>query len=292
MSAPSDITAQPAGVGSNTPGVDKASTGADLTAVDNHKRPVAIEAQNLTLAYGDRVILRDLNFSVARGDIFVIMGGSGCGKSTLLRNLLGLEKPSEGSVSFHGENWQSASTEARRNMRINWGVTFQQGGLISAMTLAQNLSLPLELYTPLSANERAEMVALKLALVGLAGFENYYPAEISGGMRKRAALARAIMLDPSLLFFDEPSAGLDPLSSRRLDELIVSLAESLGATVVMVTHELESIFAIATQAIYLDNVTRTLMDSGSPAQLRDHSEHAVIRQFLTRGATPKTDKEP
>lgn len=289
---PSDITGQPADVTAPTHDAHKTATDMDTAPTCDGKKSAIIEARNLTLAYGDRVILKDLNFDVARGDIFVIMGGSGCGKSTLLRNLLGLEKPTQGTVSFNGENWQSASTEARRNMRINWGVTFQQGGLISAMTLAQNLSLPLELYTTLSVSERAEMVALKLALVGLAGFEDYYPAEISGGMRKRAALARAIMLDPSLLFFDEPSAGLDPLSSRRLDELIVSLAENLGATVVMVTHELESIFAIATQAIYLDNVTRTLMDRGSPAQLRDHSEHAVIRQFLTRGATPKTDEEP
>ena len=252
---------------------------------------VAIEARNLTLAYGDRVILNDLNFTINRGDIFVIMGGSGCGKSTLLRNMLGLENPAQGCVHFDGENWQEATTENQRRIRLNWGVTFQQGGLISAMTLAQNLSLPLELYTALSAAERAEMVALKLALVGLAGFERYYPSEISGGMRKRAALARAIMLDPRFLFFDEPSAGLDPLSSRRLDALIASLAENLGATVVMVTHELDSIFAIATKAIYLDNVSRTLIDSGSPAELRDHSEHAVIRQFLTRGASAKTMKE-
>lgn len=289
---PRDITGQPAEVTAQTHDAHKTARGMYRAPTCDSESTAIIEARNLTLAYGDRIILKDLNFDVARGDIFVIMGGSGCGKSTLLRNLLGLEKPSQGTVSFNGENWQSASTDARRNMRINWGVTFQQGGLISAMTLAQNLSLPLELYTTLSASERAEMVALKLALVGLAGFEDYYPSEISGGMRKRAALARAIMLDPSLLFFDEPSAGLDPLSSRRLDELIVSLAENLGATVVMVTHELESIFAIATQAIYLDNVTRTLMDRGSPAQLRDHSEHAVIRQFLSRGATPKTDKEP
>lgn len=299
MSAPSDLNRQPAGMNQQPSGTHKDPTGMHREqtsmhkeSADDSKKSAAIEARNLTLAYGDSVILSDLSFNVDRGDIFVIMGGSGCGKSTLLRNMLGLEKPAQGTVSFNGENWQMASTDERRNMRLNWGVTFQQGGLISAMTLAQNLSLPLELYTKLSANERAEMIALKLALVGLAGFERYYPSEISGGMRKRAALARAIMLDPSFLFFDEPSAGLDPLSSRRLDELIASLAENLGATVVMVTHELDSIFAIATQSIYLDNVSRTLMDRGTPAQLRDHSEHAVIRQFLTRGAIAATHKEP
>ena len=247
----------------------------------------AITVTDLTLAYGDRMIQHDLSFNVDSGDIFVIMGGSGCGKSTLLRNMLGLERPRTGDVSYFGRSFTRADSRARRDMRLDWGVTFQQGGLISAMTIAENLSLPLELYTDLSAAERREYIDLKLSLVGLAGYESFYPAELSGGMRKRAALARAIMLDPKILFFDEPSAGLDPLSSRRLDELIVALAESLGATVVMVTHELESIFAIATQAIYLDNVTRTLLDAGTPDWLRDHSEHEVIRAFLQRGEQHK-----
>jgi len=242
-----------------------------------------IAVKDLTLAYGDRIIQQDLTFNVEPGDIFVIMGGSGCGKSTLLRNMLGLETPTQGDVQYDGESFLRASAPERRLMRLNWGVTFQQGALISAMTLAENLSLPLELYTSLSAQEREELIDLKLSLVGLGGYESYYPSEISGGMRKRAALARAIMLDPRYLFFDEPSAGLDPLSSRRLDALIRSLAESLGATVVMVTHELDSIFSIATRAIYLDNQTRTLLDAGTPSELRDHSEHAVIREFLNRG---------
>lgn len=243
----------------------------------------AIRVANLTLAYGDRVIQRDLNFSVSEGDVFVIMGGSGCGKSTLLRNMLGLETPATGEVCYDGVSYTQAEPPERRKMRTAWGVTFQQGALVSAMTLAENLSLPLELYTDLNAKDRAELINLKLALVGLAGFQNYYPAEISGGMRKRAALARAIMLDPRYLFFDEPSAGLDPISSRRLDELIVTLADSMGATVVMVTHELDSIFAIASQSIYLDNVSRTLLDQGPPLTLRDHSEHPVVREFLSRG---------
>ena len=248
----------------------------------------AIRVDNLTLAYGERVIQHDLNFTVNVGDIFVIMGGSGCGKSTLLRNMLGLETPAQGNVSYGGVSYTKADPVERRKMRTSWGVTFQQGALISAMTLAENLSLPLELYTDLTANDRAELIELKLALVGLAGFQKYYPAEISGGMRKRAALARAIMLDPRYLFFDEPSAGLDPISSRRLDELIITLADTMGATVVMVTHELDSIFAIASQSIYLDNVSRTLLDQGPPLELRDHSEHPVVREFLSRGQAAQT----
>lgn len=243
----------------------------------------AIEVRDLTLAYGDRVIQRDLTFNVEARDVFVIMGGSGCGKSTLLRNMLGLEKPARGDVYYAGQNYTEASPAQQRKMRMNWGVTFQQGALISAMTLAENLSLPLELYTEFTPAERAEMISLKLSLVGLAGYESYYPAEISGGMRKRAALARAIMLDPQYLFFDEPSAGLDPISSRRLDELIATLADSMGSTVVMVTHELDSIFAIATRAIYLDNKTRTLLDQGAPMELKSGSQHEVVREFLNRG---------
>jgi phospholipid/cholesterol/gamma-HCH transport system ATP-binding protein len=243
----------------------------------------AIRVRNLTMAWGERVIQRDLTFDVGKGEVFVIMGASGCGKSTLLKHLIGLVPPAEGTVRYGDVSYFEADEATRRSLRRHWGVTFQQGGLISAMTIGENLALPLELHTRLQARERNELIALKLALVGLSGFEQFYPSEISGGMRKRAALARALMLDPSLLFFDEPSAGLDPLSSRRLDELIVTLASSLGATVVMVTHELASIFSIATRAIYLDNQTQTLLDEGPPAVLRDHSEHAVVRAFLNRG---------
>jgi len=242
----------------------------------------AVVVDQMTLAYGDRVIQRELSFAVETGQICVIVGGSGCGKSTLLRHMLGLAEPTHGSVSFEGQNFTHADQQQRMAMRLQWGVTFQQGGLISAMSIAENLSLPLELYTDLNARQRAELIELKLALVGLAGYQNYYPSEISGGMRKRAALARALMLDPKFLFFDEPSAGLDPISSRRLDELIASLAASLGATVIMVTHELDSIFAIANHAVYLDNVSKTLLDAGPPAYLRDHSDHAVVREFFSR----------
>ena len=244
-----------------------------------------IEVRDLTMAYGSFVIQRNLEFDINRGDIFVIMGGSGCGKSTLLKHMLGLIPPSVGDILYNGESFSSAPPKRQEAMRQGWGITYQSGGLFSAMTLAQNVTLPLQLYTSYSASDIEDIVAYKLALVGLAGYQDYYPSAISGGLRKRAALARAIALDPEILFFDEPSAGLDPISSRLLDDLIVQLQESIGATVVMVTHELPSIFAIANNSVYLDADTRTMIDYGDPAVLREHSEHAVVRQFLTRSAS-------
>lgn len=236
------------------------------------------------MAYGTNVIQRDLDFAVYPGDIFVIMGGSGCGKSTLLRHLLGLKAPAGGDILYHGDSVIAAGAAQRRAMRRRWGITYQSGGLFSAMTLAENVALPLRQYTDYEADSIDDIVAYKLALVGLDGFQDYLPEEISGGMRKRAALARAIALDPELLFFDEPSAGLDPVSSRRLDDLILQIKDTTGATVVMVTHELASIFAIATNSVYLDAETRTMIDHGDPAWLRTHSEQAVVRQFLNREA--------
>jgi phospholipid/cholesterol/gamma-HCH transport system ATP-binding protein len=244
-----------------------------------------IEVRDVTMAYGSFVIQRDLTFDINRGDIFVIMGGSGCGKSTLLKHMLGLIPPSAGDILYNGESFAHASPQRQEAMRQRWGITYQSGGLFSAMTLAQNVTLPLQLYTTYSPSDIEDIVAYKLALVGLAGYQDYYPSAISGGMRKRAALARAIALDPEILFFDEPSAGLDPISSRLLDELIVQLKESIGATVVMVTHELPSIFDIATNSVYLDANTRTMIGYGNPAYLRDHSEQPVVRQFLTRSAS-------
>ena len=248
----------------------------------------AISVSDLTIGYGDRIIQRDLTFDVMPEDVFVIMGGSGCGKSTLLRNLLGLERPNSGDVEYFGENFLTANAKQKQAMRKDWGVTFQSGALISAMTLQENLALPLELYTTLNHKQQAELIDYKLALVGLAGYQAYLPAEISGGMRKRAALAKATMLDPKLLFFDEPSAGLDPISSKRLDELIISLAQGLGATVIMVTHELASILSIANNAIYLDNQSRTLLEQGNPRDMMTSSPHAIVREFLQRG-TAETD---
>lgn len=244
-----------------------------------------IEVRDLTMRHGARLIQQGLDFTVARGDIFVIMGGSGCGKSTLLKHLIGLATPAAGEILVEGENFFCASPEQQKAMRRRWGITYQRGGLFSDLTLAENVAVPLQQYRRLGKRETAELISYKLALVGLHGFEDYYPGEISGGMQKRAALARAIALDPALLFFDEPSAGLDPLSSRRLDELIVQISESLGGTVVIVTHELASIFSIASNAVFLDAESRTQLDCGNPRTLLDHSPHDPVRQFLSRGGT-------
>ena len=241
-----------------------------------------IEIRNLTMAYGDYVIARDLNFTINRGDIFVIMGGSGCGKSTLLRQMIGLLRPAAGTVLYDGEDYWAADPQAQVQRQRGFGILFQAGALWSSLTLAENVALPLQEFTALAPDLIDEMVSLKLSLVGLGGFENFYPSEISGGMKKRAGLARAMALDPAILFFDEPSAGLDPLSSRRLDDLIVELRASLGATVVLVTHELPSIFAIANNAVFLDADTRTMIAYGHPRELAQHGVDKV-RSFLTRG---------
>ena len=242
-----------------------------------------IEVRDLTMAYGKKVIQHSLSFDINREDIFVIMGGSGCGKSTLLKHLIGLYQPAKGSITIDGSDFFNTDDQQKVVMRKNWGVTYQSGGLFSAMTLAENVALPLQQYTSLCEQEIRELAIYKLALVGLAGFEDYYPAEISGGMQKRAGLARAIALDPEILFFDEPSAGLDPLSSQLLDELIVEIRDSLGSTVVIVTHELASVFAIANNCVFLDTETQTMMDYGDPKQLLLHSKHQRVRRFLQRG---------
>ena len=245
--------------------------------------PPHIEVRNLTMAYGDYVIQRDLNFTINRGDIFVIMGGSGCGKSTLLRQMIGLVHPATGTVLYDGEDYWAADPQAQVQRQRSFGILFQAGALWSSLTLAENVALPLQEFTSLAPDLIDEMVSLKLSLVGLGGFENFYPSEISGGMKKRAGLARAMALDPEILFFDEPSAGLDPLSSRRLDDLIVELRDSLGATVVLVTHELPSIFAIANNSVFLDADTRTMIAYGDPRELAVHGVDKV-RTFLKRGA--------
>src|SRR5512136_2474919 len=235
------------------------------------------------MAYGSFVVMRDINARIKRGEIFIIMGGSGCGKSTLLRHMIGLKQPAQGDVLYDGTPFWQSSEEARAEKLRRFGVLFQGGALWSSMTLAENVGLPLGEYTGLSPAEIADIAHLKLALVGLKGFEDFYPAEISGGMCKRAGLARALALDPDVLFFDEPSAGLDPISSRHLDELILQLRDSLGATFVVVTHELASIFTIADNSILLDPTTRTMRASGNPRTLLQHSSDPAVRQFLTRG---------
>jgi phospholipid/cholesterol/gamma-HCH transport system ATP-binding protein len=244
---------------------------------------VSIEVRNLDMAYGDRVIQRNLTFTVGRGDIFIIMGGSGCGKSTLLRHLIGLIEPARGEVLYDGQSFWGAEAAERDRMVKRFGVLYQSGALWSSMSLAENVALPLEQYTTLSPRAIRELVSLKLSLVGLAGFEDFYPSEISGGMCKRAGLARAMALDPDILFFDEPSAGLDPISARLLDELILELRDSLGATLVVVTHELASIFTIGTNSVFLDAESKTMLATGNPTTLLKESPNPTVRRFLTRG---------
>jgi phospholipid/cholesterol/gamma-HCH transport system ATP-binding protein len=242
-----------------------------------------IRVADLTMAYGDFVIQRDLTFGVARGEIFIIMGGSGCGKSTLLRHLIGLIRPAKGDVLFDGTSFWGADDDGRQLMVRRFGVLYQSGALWSSMTLAENVGLPLGEFTDLTPAQIREVAALKLSLVGLGGFEDFYPSEISGGMQKRAGLARAMALDPDILFLDEPSAGLDPVSSRLLDDLILSLRDSLDCTVVAVTHELASIFAIGDNSVYLDAETRTMLTHGNPKTLLAESKDPKIHAFLTRG---------
>ncbi|MBV8901042.1 MAG: ATP-binding cassette domain-containing protein [Verrucomicrobia bacterium] len=236
------------------------------------------------MRYGSYVVMRGINFTVKRGEVMVIMGGSGCGKSTLLKYMIGLRPVQKGEILYDGQSFSKASPEEKERMQRNFGVLYQAGALWSSMTLAENVALPLEQYTRLGQQEIQEIVSVKLALVGLKGFEEFYPAEISGGMRKRAGLARAMALDPAFLFFDEPSAGLDPLSSRRLDDLILRLRDSLGTTIVVVTHELASIFTIADNSIFLDADTKRMIAQGNPKDLvQEGHSHPKVRDFLLRG---------
>ncbi|KJS30265.1 MAG: polyamine ABC transporter ATP-binding protein [Desulfatitalea sp. BRH_c12] len=258
------------------------NSGATDSRKVNGNAPV-ISVQDLTMAYGSFVLMRDVNFTVQRGDIFIIMGGSGCGKSTLLRHMVGLLSPAKGRILYEGISFFDAAPPTRSALMKRMGILYQSGALWSSMTLAENIALPLEHYTALSPGQIAEIVSFKLALVGLAGFEHYYPSEISGGMRKRAGLARALSLDPDILFFDEPSAGLDPVSAKRLDDLILELRDNLGATVVVVTHELHSIFAIGNNSVFLDAQTRTMIAAGNPNTLLRESQDPTVRTFLTRG---------
>jgi phospholipid/cholesterol/gamma-HCH transport system ATP-binding protein len=227
--------------------------------------------------------MRDLNFTVNRGDVFIIMGGSGCGKSTMMTTMIGLKSPAKGQVLYGEMDFWGADQPTRDRIIRRAGVMYQSGALWSSMTLAENIALPLETYTDLGPGQIREIVRLKLALVGMAGFEEFYPSEISGGMQKRAGIARAMALDPEVLFFDEPSAGLDPVSARRLDDLILELRDSLGTTMVVVTHELSSIFIIGNNSVFLDAAKRTMTATGDPKQLLAETEDPTLRQFLTRG---------
>jgi phospholipid/cholesterol/gamma-HCH transport system ATP-binding protein len=253
-----------------------------------HRHEPHIVVKDLTMAYGNFLIQHDLNFTVHRGDIFIVMGGSGCGKSTLLRHLVGLQYPAKGKVLYGDVSFWDAELEERNRLMRSFGILYQSGALWSSLTLGENIALPLQQYRKLSPGRIKELVSLKLALVGLAGFDDYYPSEISGGMKKRAGLARAMALDPDILFFDEPSAGLDPVSAHLLDELILELRESLGATIVIVTHELASIFAIGNNCVFLDPDTKTMIATGDPKQLLAESKDPKVVTFLTRGVGRKS----
>jgi phospholipid/cholesterol/gamma-HCH transport system ATP-binding protein len=241
-----------------------------------------IEVRDMTMGYGERLVQQGIAFSVGRGEIFVIMGDSGCGKSTLMRHMVGLQAPMAGDVCYDGEAYWAAGEERREALKRRFGVLYQHAALFSSMTLEENVSLPLLEHAGLAAAEAREVARLKLALVGLAGFEEHYPAEISGGMKKRAGLARAMALDPEILYFDEPSAGLDPLSSRRLDDLVLELRASLGTTIVLVTHELPSIFELGDHAVFLDAEKKTMTALGTPDELKE-SPDPKVRAFLSRG---------
>ncbi len=248
--------------------------------------PFAIEVTNLECRYGERVVLTDVSFTVTPGEIFFVIGGNGCGKSTLLRHLIGLKQPGQGGVKYFGRDFTHADHAGRQELLRTFGVLYQNGALWSSMTLAENVALPLELYTGLNRAERAGIVALKLAQVGLAGYQDYYPAELSGGMKRRAGLARALALDPAIVFFDEPSAGLDPITSLKLDELIRQIRDTLGTTIVIISHELASIFDIADRVVMIDPLARGVIAEGEPKQLRDTSPDARVRNFLNRRGEP------
>jgi phospholipid/cholesterol/gamma-HCH transport system ATP-binding protein len=245
------------------------------------KTPI-IEVDNLTARFGDNIIFERVSFQVQRGEILVILGGSGCGKSTLLKHMIGLYQPAVGKVILNGIDMSTEEAEELRQVKMEMGVLFQSGALFGSMTIAENLALLIQEYTDLSQEESDRIIKMKLALVNLAGYENHLPEEISGGMKKRAGLARAMVLDPSVLFFDEPSAGLDPISAAELDILIKSINTGLGTTMVVVTHELESIFSIAHRVIMLDKSAKGIIAQGDPRELQEHSPDPRVTDFFNR----------
>ncbi|MGC4075167.1 MAG: ATP-binding cassette domain-containing protein [Nibricoccus sp.] len=244
----------------------------------------AIEVEGLEGGYDGKIVLQNVSFSVNRGEIFFVIGGSGCGKSTLLRHMIGLHQPTAGSVRYFGEDFGAADPARRRELLKGFGVLYQSGALWSSLTVRENVALPLVEHTDLNRREREEIVALKLAQVGLTGYENHFPSEISGGMKKRAGLARALALDPAIVFFDEPSAGLDPVTSRKLDELVLQIREMLGTTLVIVSHELDSIFGIADRVIMLERGAKGVIAEGAPKELASNSSDPRVQEFLHRVA--------
>ena len=262
-------------------------------------RSPLIQVENMTARYGDRLVLDSLSFDVQRGEIFVILGGSGCGKSTLLKHMIGLYEPSSGDIRIGDASMVTAGAADRAALIRRFGVMYQSGALFGSMNLLENVCLPMEEFTALDREAREMIARMKLGLVGLADFAYHMPSEISGGMKKRAAIARAMALDPEILFLDEPSAGLDPVTADELDELIITLSRSLGITFVVVTHELPSIYKIADRVIMLDARTKRIVAEGNPAELRDHAADEWIRNFFNRQSrsaepddTPQRDDAP
>ena len=247
------------------------------------KNNVKIKGENLTIAYGSNVLMWNVDFEVNDEDVFIVMGGSGCGKSSLMRVMTGLKEPAKGKIFIGNNNLYAVDEERRKLIMQDCGILYQSGALFSSMTLAENVALPLQQYTDYSPKMIADLVGLKLALVGLKGYEDFYPAEISGGMKKRAGLARALALDPNILYFDEPSAGLDPVSSKMLDDLIMEINQSLGTTIVVITHELSSIFAIGKNSIYLDTDVKGVSARGNPNELLKNPPNENVFKFLTGG---------
>ena len=255
----------------------------DQPVKPNPPAPV-IEVRNLTCGYGETVVLQDVSFVVHPREVLFVIGGSGCGKSTLLRCLIGLLKPLQGDITYFGKSFTAADAPQRREILKTFGVLYQNNALWSSMTLAENVALPLEEHTALSRADREEIVTLKLTEVGLAGAEGLYPAELSGGMKKRAALARALALDPAIVFFDEPSEGLDPITSREMDRLILQVRDVLGTTMVIVSHQLSSIFRLADRVIVLDRAAKGIIAEGKPSELAARSSDPRVRDFLNQDA--------